>query len=214
MGANGLQTGHLLPMTPLAVELEAFRSNESNWRSIHGARVFLVKGTQLVSVFDNAMQAIAEGSRRFGNEPFLVRRPLSCQCRDFKRLRSPEFPVWLSAASVVKGSTAEPISGMANIDTGSSVRTFVAESVAQKLKLPVVNFVEVSSPVFGGQKSMRPVYAARISTPHGACIDIQAGGLDLNPTHCLVLIGMDVLKNCVLTARGLESFEIGPQTHA
>jgi hypothetical protein len=202
-------------MTALATELETFHANAALWRTVYGVKACLVKGAQLVGVFDTAMDAIAEGGRLFGNDPFLVRRPLPCQCHDFQRLRPASFPVSLSRASVLHAVSGGPVDGMADIDTGAH-RTFIAESVAQKLRLPVINYVEVSSPVFGREKVSRPVYPVRITahcTANVTAIDVQAASLDYDPKHCLVLIGLDVLRNCVVTVRGLESFEIGEQTH-
>ena len=60
--------------TPLEQELEFFAENRANWLAVHPGKFVLVKGKELLGVFDTAEAAIAEGARRFGAKSFLVRR--------------------------------------------------------------------------------------------------------------------------------------------
>ena len=58
---------------PLAEEREYFSEHQSEWREAHAGKFVLVKGRELVGTFNRAEDAITEGARRFGEEPFLVR---------------------------------------------------------------------------------------------------------------------------------------------
>jgi hypothetical protein len=60
--------------TALATELEFFDQHLDEWLTKHLGRVVLVKGRELVGVFDNEDDALAEGARRFGLTSFPVRR--------------------------------------------------------------------------------------------------------------------------------------------
>jgi hypothetical protein len=58
---------------PLIEERDYFKEHQSEWKSVHPGQFVLVKGRQLVGAFNRAEDAIADGARRFGTEPFLVR---------------------------------------------------------------------------------------------------------------------------------------------
>jgi len=58
----------------LETELKFFYENLPQWLEKHADRVALVKGAELVGLFDNEEQAVATGARLFGLESFLVRR--------------------------------------------------------------------------------------------------------------------------------------------
>jgi len=58
---------------PLAEERKFFSEHQSEWKDAHAGKFVLVKGKELVGTFNRAEDAIAEGARRFGKEPFLVR---------------------------------------------------------------------------------------------------------------------------------------------
>lgn len=44
------------------------------WLNLYPGRIVLVKDDHLIGVYDTVDQALAEGARRFGLAPFLVRR--------------------------------------------------------------------------------------------------------------------------------------------
>ncbi|HEV2970004.1 MAG TPA: hypothetical protein VGY55_08440 [Pirellulales bacterium] len=58
----------------LEEELEFFAKNRAEWLAKHSDRVALVKGRQLIGMFDNEQQAIEAGARQFGLTSFLVKR--------------------------------------------------------------------------------------------------------------------------------------------
>jgi len=57
----------------LAEELELLESNGAEFAEQHPNLYLLVKGSKLVGAFRTQSEAIAEGSRLFGEGPFLVR---------------------------------------------------------------------------------------------------------------------------------------------
>jgi hypothetical protein len=46
---------------------------QSEWKKAHAGKFVLIKGKQLIGAFDKAEDAVAEGARLFGTQPFLVR---------------------------------------------------------------------------------------------------------------------------------------------
>ncbi len=58
---------------PLEEERKYFTDHQVEWRKTYPGKFALVKGNQLVGTFNRPEDAIAEGARRFGTEPFLVR---------------------------------------------------------------------------------------------------------------------------------------------
>ena len=58
---------------PLAEERKYFSECQSEWKKAHGGKFVLVKGKELIGTFNRPEDAVAEGARRFGTEPFLVR---------------------------------------------------------------------------------------------------------------------------------------------
>ena len=61
-------------MEPLQTERDFFDRSLEQWLPLHLGKVALIKGEELIGVYDNELTAVAEGARRFGDEPFLVRR--------------------------------------------------------------------------------------------------------------------------------------------
>jgi hypothetical protein len=61
-------------MAVLEQELEFFAANRTKWLENHSGKFVLVKGQELIGVFDNADTAVAEGAKRFAPESFLVRQ--------------------------------------------------------------------------------------------------------------------------------------------
>jgi hypothetical protein len=62
---------------PLQEELSFFAANQDEWRKIYLGKFILVKGHDLVGVFDKPDDALVEGAMKFGPEPFLVRPVLA-----------------------------------------------------------------------------------------------------------------------------------------
>ncbi|MDE3068109.1 MAG: hypothetical protein KGJ60_11235 [Verrucomicrobiota bacterium] len=58
----------------LEKELQFSAENKTEWAKAHLGKFALVKGSELIGVYDNAETAIAEGAKRFGAESFLVRQ--------------------------------------------------------------------------------------------------------------------------------------------
>lgn len=61
-------------MEPLQTERDFFARSVDQWVKLHPGKFALVKGEELVGVFDSDVTAVVEGARRFGDQPFLVRR--------------------------------------------------------------------------------------------------------------------------------------------
>lgn len=62
--------------TALAAEIDFYNEHRDEWMGRIAGRVVLVKGRDLVGVYDDEEAALAEGARLFGLESFLVRRVL------------------------------------------------------------------------------------------------------------------------------------------
>jgi hypothetical protein len=58
----------------LDTERQFYAENLADWLKLYPGKIVLVKGRELVGTFDTDQDALAEGSRRFGLEPYLVRR--------------------------------------------------------------------------------------------------------------------------------------------
>ena len=59
--------------TLLQQELEFYNQNKEKLLKEHANRYLLIKGDDLVASYPTNDQAVGEGVRRFGTEPFLVR---------------------------------------------------------------------------------------------------------------------------------------------
>jgi hypothetical protein len=57
----------------LKKERKLFARHQNEWGEAHPGKFVLVKGGNLVGVFDSADAAVTDGIRRFGCESFLVR---------------------------------------------------------------------------------------------------------------------------------------------
>lgn len=60
--------------TVLEKERKYFETNRKQWVALHPGKFVLVKGEELIGVFDKPEDALAEGARRFGLDSFLVRQ--------------------------------------------------------------------------------------------------------------------------------------------
>lgn len=58
----------------LDTERQYYSENLARWLGQYPGKFVLVKGQELIGTFDTAEGALAEGARRFGLQPFLVRR--------------------------------------------------------------------------------------------------------------------------------------------
>lgn len=58
----------------LEEERQFYAENLANWLGQYPGKFVLVKGRELIGTFDTNEEALAEGARRFGLAPFLVRR--------------------------------------------------------------------------------------------------------------------------------------------
>jgi hypothetical protein len=57
----------------LDIERKYFEKNMPEWLHRHSGKFVLIKGEELVGIFDKVEDALAEGARRFGTDSFLVR---------------------------------------------------------------------------------------------------------------------------------------------
>ncbi len=58
----------------LGQERQFYTEKKAEWLPIHAGKFVLIKGDELIGVFNTVDEALAEGARRFGLGPFLVRR--------------------------------------------------------------------------------------------------------------------------------------------
>jgi len=100
------------------------------------------------------------------------------------------------------GQLPPPITGLALIDTGASV-TCIDEAAAQRLKLPVIDVVTMSSASHA--RTEQNVYPIQIEIA-GFPIRLQAPkavGAELTPHGIVSLIGRDVLSGCTFFYDGI-----------
>ncbi len=58
----------------LEKERKYFENNRAEWLAKHSDKFILVKGEELIGIFNTQQEALIEGARRFGTESFLVRQ--------------------------------------------------------------------------------------------------------------------------------------------
>jgi hypothetical protein len=61
---------------PLAEELAFYESQKAELLMAHQGRFVLIRGAELVGVYDQRTEAYAEGLKRFGNTAFLIKQVL------------------------------------------------------------------------------------------------------------------------------------------
>ncbi len=66
-------------MTVLDAETATFQEHRDELLGSAEGKFVLVKGEQVVGVYDSKRDAITEGYRRFGNTPFLVKQVLKVE---------------------------------------------------------------------------------------------------------------------------------------
>jgi hypothetical protein len=54
-------------------EREYFEAHRKEWLKEHAGKFALIKGEQLLGVFDSAEAALEAGAERLGHEPFLIK---------------------------------------------------------------------------------------------------------------------------------------------
>ena len=58
----------------LEKELEFFESKRGEWLRDYKDKFVLIKGEELIDVFSTLEDAYKEGVKRYGNQPFLIKR--------------------------------------------------------------------------------------------------------------------------------------------
>jgi hypothetical protein len=58
----------------LETELKFFKENHDKWKKSYTGKFALVKGGELIGVYDSPDKAYDEGAKRFGTASFLVRQ--------------------------------------------------------------------------------------------------------------------------------------------
>jgi len=64
-------------------ELETYERHRSDLLAAHSGKWVLIRGNEVAGTFDTQNDAIAEGYRRFGNVPFLVKQILAIETPAF-----------------------------------------------------------------------------------------------------------------------------------
>jgi hypothetical protein len=82
-------------------ERQYYQENQAEWLKQYAGRIVLVKGRQLIGVFNTPDEAMAEGARRFGLTNFLVRRVDAAE----EEIRIPALTLGL-----LRGHTPHPTS--------------------------------------------------------------------------------------------------------
>ena len=65
--------------TMLATELKTYEQHRNALLGTAEGKFVLIHGTEVAGVYDTKMDAIAEGYRRFGNVPFLVKQVIKVE---------------------------------------------------------------------------------------------------------------------------------------
>lgn len=63
----------------LEVELKTYEAHRDELLGSNSGKFVLIKGEQVVSVFDTEVDAIRAGYERFGNVPFLVKQVMQVE---------------------------------------------------------------------------------------------------------------------------------------
>jgi len=63
----------------LATELKTYEQHRNALLGTAEGKFVLIHGTEVAGVYDTKMDAIAEGYRRFGNVPFLVKQVIKVE---------------------------------------------------------------------------------------------------------------------------------------
>lgn len=97
----------------------------------------------------------------------------------------------------------QPISGIALIDTGAS-ETCIDESLAQQMKLPVIDVVQIMSASHDATPTnVYPIQMQVIGTPIRVEVP-RSLGANLASQGYVALIGRDFLQHCTLFYNGIS----------
>ena len=101
------------------------------------------------------------------------------------------------------GTTPQPVSGHALIDTGASTTCVDAET-AQRAGMALVTTGRIMSATHTNE--LVPVFAGRLTVAQASITvnSTRAFGLNLKDQGLVALIGRDLLANCVLVYNGLD----------
>lgn len=66
---------------PLAQELATYERESGALQSSHAGKIVLIQGDTVVGTFATVHDAATDALRRFGNEPFLIRRVSGLQLK-------------------------------------------------------------------------------------------------------------------------------------
>lgn len=58
----------------LETELKTYEQHKNELLGTAGGKFVLIRGTDVIGVYDSKMDAIAQGYKQFGNVPFLVKQ--------------------------------------------------------------------------------------------------------------------------------------------
>jgi hypothetical protein len=65
----------------LGTEIQTYEQQRNNLLRTWEGKFVLIRGNQVVGIFDSKMDAIAAGYQQFGNVPFLVKQILRIEAR-------------------------------------------------------------------------------------------------------------------------------------
>ena len=125
-------------------------------------------------------------------------------------MRGPVVQVTVSAGRAIAqqilqqgGSLPPPVSGLALIDTGAT-STCVDDAAAQQLQVPVIDVVKIASASHSEtEQNVYPISIEVVGLP--IAIDApRAIGAPLAAQGLLVLIGRDLLQQCILVYNGVS----------
>jgi hypothetical protein len=110
------------------------------------------------------------------------------------------------AALVERGRTAPtPVRGRGLFDTGSTY-SFIDQAVATRLDLALTGYTAISTVTPGSTDHFMGLYDAALSVlGHGATVEftlVRVVVCDLSALHVDVLIGRDILDQCLLYYNG------------
>jgi predicted aspartyl protease len=96
----------------------------------------------------------------------------------------------------------QPVAGVALVDTGAST-TCIDEALAQRLGLPAIDVVQMTSASHAGtQANVYPIQMEIVGSPIIVNVP-RAIGANLAPQGIVALIGRDYLQHCTLFYNGL-----------
>jgi hypothetical protein len=61
-------------MSALQEELDTYARREDEFKQTNTGKFVVIKGKEVIGFFDDLESALTEGTRRFGLEPYLVRK--------------------------------------------------------------------------------------------------------------------------------------------